>query len=102
MGGVRWLCSPWHRLQSEFAIEKPTSRRPVQPNVERVGLIDNFYDHFDDALFNGDEHNIEIAFDEWASTKEEHRRLPPTFPQLGKIIDKGQRCGSAPGGIRPV
>ena len=55
-------------------------------------MIDNFYDHFVmlSRVLGKDEHNIEIAFDEWAKHKKNIGVFTTTFPQLEDLLDKGE------------
>jgi putative spermidine/putrescine transport system substrate-binding protein len=92
--GITFAVQPYGIAYNPKYVEKPTSWLDLfNPKYEgKVGLIDNFYDHFVmlSRVLGKDEHNIEIAFDEWAKHKKSIGVFTNTFPQLEDLLDKGE------------
>ncbi len=92
--GIAFAVQPFGIAYNPKYVEKPTSWFDLfNPKYEgKVALIDNFYDHF--VMFaralGKDEHDIEIAFDEWAKHKKSIGVFTNTFPQLEDLLDKGE------------
>jgi putative spermidine/putrescine transport system substrate-binding protein len=92
--GITFAVQPYGIAYNPKYVEKPTSWLDLfNPKYEgKVGLIDNFYDHFVmlSRVLGKDEHDIEIAFDEWAKHKKSIGVFTNTFPQLEDLLDKGE------------
>jgi putative spermidine/putrescine transport system substrate-binding protein len=92
--GITFAVQPYGIAYNPKFVDKPTSWLDLfNPKYAgKVGLIDNFYDHFVmlSRVLGKDEHDIEIAFDEWAKHKKSIGVFTNTFPQLEDLIDKGE------------
>jgi len=92
--GIAFAVQPYGIAYNPKFVEKPTSWLDLfNPKYQgKVGLIDNFYDHFVmlSRVMGKDEHNIEIAFDEWGKNKKQVGVFTNTFPQLQDLLDKGE------------
>jgi putative spermidine/putrescine transport system substrate-binding protein len=92
--GIAFAVQPFGIAYNPKFVEKPTSWLDLfNPKYEgKVGLIDNFYDHFVmlSRVLGKDEHDIEIAFDEWGKHKKSIGVFTNTFPQLEDLLDKGE------------
>ncbi len=92
--GIAFAVQPYGIAYNPKFVEKPTSWLDLfNPKYAgKVGLIDNFYDHFVmlSRVLGKDEHDIEIAFDEWAKHKKNVGVFTNTFPQLQDLLDKGE------------
>ena len=92
--GIAFAVQPYGIAYNPKFVEKPTSWFDLfNPKYEgKVALIDNFYDHYVmlARALGKDEHDIEIAFDEWAKHKKNIGVFTNTFPQLEDLLDKGE------------
>ena len=92
--GIAFAVQPYGIAYNPKFVEKPTSWLDLfNPKYQgKVGLIDNFYDHFVmlSRVMGKDEQNIEIAFDEWGKNKKQVGVFTNTFPQLQDLLDKGE------------
>jgi putative spermidine/putrescine transport system substrate-binding protein len=92
--GIAFAVQPYGIAYNPKFVEKPTSWFDLfNPKYQgKVGMIDNFYDHFVmlARAMGKDEHDIEIAFDEWAKHKQQIGVFTNTFPQLEDLLDKGE------------
>lgn len=92
--GITFAVQPYGIAYNPKFVEKPTSWFDLfNPKYEgKVALIDNFYDHFVmlARAMGKDEHDIEVAFDEWAKHKKNIGVFTTTFPQTEDLLDKGE------------
>jgi spermidine/putrescine-binding protein len=92
--GIAFAVQPFGIAYNPKFVEKPTSWLDLfNPKYKgKVALIDNFYDHYVmlSRVMGKDEHQIEIAFDEWGKHKDQVGVFTNTFPQLQDLVDKGE------------
>lgn len=92
--GIAFAVQPYGIAYNPKYVEKPTSWLDLfNPKYEgKVAVIDNFWDCFVmlSRVLGKDEHNIEIAFDEFAKHKKNIGIFTTTFPQLEELLDKGE------------